>query len=138
MTTLPTLFTKDFDKFFVGYDQMFNQMAELSKTMTNYPPYNITKTDDNTYVIEMALAGFGKSDIEITTEGDKLTIKGNTQNEETETEKLYNGLALRPFTRLFTLNDQITVENAEMVNGLLKITLERLVPESKTKKIKVK
>ena len=138
MTTLPTLFTKDFDKFFVGYDQMFNQMAELSKTMTNYPPYNVTKTDENTYVIEMALAGFGKSDIEITTEGDKLTIKGNSQNEETETEKLYNGLALRPFTRLFTLNDQITVENAEMVNGLLKITLERLVPKTETKKIKVK
>jgi len=138
MTTLPTLFAKDFDKFFVGYDQMFNQMAELSKTMTNYPPYNVTKTDENTYVIEMALAGFGKSDIEITTEGDKLTIKGNAQNEETETEKLYNGLALRPFTRLFTLNDQITVENAEMVNGLLKITLERLVPKTETKKIKVK
>jgi len=88
----------------------------------------------------MAVAGFGKSDIEITTEDDKLVIKGNVENEEApEKDMLWQGLAFRPFTRMFTLNDQVEVHNAEMINGLLKVTLERIIPESKKpKKVEVK
>lgn len=144
MTNFPTLnfASKDLEKFFVGYDQVFDRLREFHDTATknipNYPPYNIKKTDENTYVIEMAVAGFGKTDIEIETEGDKLVIKGNAEQSEDDQDTLYQGLALRPFTRMFTLNDQVVVDNAEMVNGLLKITLERLVPESQRTKIEIK
>src|SRR6056300_186901 len=143
--TFPTLNfgTKDLEKFFVGYDQVFDRLREFHDTATknipNYPPYNIKKTDDNHYVIEMAVAGFGKQDIVIETEGDKLVIKGNAEADTDETaDTLYQGLALRPFTRAFTLNDQVEVQNAEMINGLLRITLERLIPESQRKQIEIK
>lgn len=141
-TSFPNLFSKDLDKFFVGYDQVFDRLREFHDTATknipNYPPYNIKKTDDDKYVIEMAVAGFGKQDIEIETEGDKLVIKGNSETDSEETANtLYQGLALRPFTRMFTLSDQVEVRNAEMINGLLRITLERLIPESQRKQIEI-
>lgn len=141
-TSFPTLSTKDLDKFFVGYDQIFDRLREFhdsaTKNIPNYPPYNIKKTDDNTYVIEMAVAGFGKADIEIETEGDKLVIKGSTEADSEETAAtLYQGLALRPFTRMFTLSDQVEVKNAEMVNGLLRVSLERLIPEGQRKKVQI-
>ena len=144
MTNFPTLsfVSKDLDKFFVGYDRVFDRLREfhdeVAKNIPNYPPYNVKKTAENTYVIEMAVAGFGKTDISIETEGDKLVVKGNAQNDEADTETLYQGLALRPFTRMFTLNDQVEVQNAEMINGLLRITLERLIPESQRKQIAIK
>ena len=144
MTTQYHTMWKDFGKANVGFEQMFDKLTEfhdnVAKNIPNYPPYNIKKTGENTYVIEMAVAGFGKSDIEITTEGDKLTIKGNVENQEApEQDMLWQGLAFRPFTRMFNLNDQVEVENAEMINGLLKVTLERIIPESKKpKKVEVK
>lgn len=147
MTTFPTtLFGSDMfkgaDKFLVGYDRVFDQLAQvhdqLSKNVPNYPPYNIRKTDENTYVIEMAVAGFGESNIEITLEDDKLTVSGSVDRTNDGSDVLHQGLALRDFTRTFTLNDQIEVDNAEMVNGLLKIWLERIIPESKKpKKIEI-
>jgi len=141
--TYPTIW-KDFGKFGVGYDDLFDRINEfhdnVAKNIPNYPPYNIKKVEDNKYVIEMAVAGFGKSDIEITTEDDKLVIKGNVESDDTpQDDLLWQGLALRPFTRMFTLNDQVEVNNAEMINGLLKVTLERIIPESKKpKKVEVK
>ena len=147
MTTFPTMSIfndalKGTDKFFVGYDRLYDQLSrvhdQMSKNIPNYPPYNIRKTDENTYVIEMAVAGFEESEIEITLEDDKLTVKGAASRDGDSEEVLYQGLALRDFTRTFTLNDQIEVENAEMVNGLLKIWLERIIPESKKpKKIEI-
>jgi molecular chaperone IbpA len=133
--TLPNVW-KDFGKFGVGFDDLFERMHKMhddvAKNIPNYPPYNIKKTDENTYVIEMAVAGFGKQDITIETEGDKLVIKGNVDSaEEDSIETLWGGLAFRPFTRMFTLNDQVEVKHAEMVNGLLKVALERIIPESK-------
>jgi len=139
----PTIW-KDFGKFGVGFDDLFDRISEfhenVAKNIPNYPPYNIKKTDENKYVIEMAVAGFGKQDIEITTEDDKLVIKGNVESDDTpQDDLLWQGLALRPFTRAFTLNDQVEVNNAEMINGLLKVTLERIIPESKKpKKVEVK
>jgi len=141
--TYPTIW-KDFGKFGVGFDDLFDRITEfhdnVAKNIPNYPPYNIKKVEDNKYVIEMAVAGFGKQDIEITTEDDKLVIKGNVESDDTpQDDLLWQGLALRPFTRMFTLNDQVEVNNAEMINGLLKVTLERIIPESKKpKKVEVK
>lgn len=132
---------KDMDKFFVGFDEQFNRLAKLhddmAKNIPNYPPYNIKKTGDNTYVIEMAVAGFARQDIEIEFADDKLTVRG--QAKEDDTGYLFKGIAARTFTRTFALNDQIEIKDAGMFNGMLQIALERIIPEhKKPKKIEVR
>ena len=139
-TLLPTMF-KDFDKFFIGFDNTYNHLAKLhddvTKYVPNYPPYNIKKVEDNKYIVELAVAGFAKQDIEITFEDGKLTVKGSTQDDGENF--IFRGIANRAFTRTFALDDQIEIRDAEMFNGMLKIFLERIVPEhKKPKKIEVK
>jgi molecular chaperone IbpA len=146
--TFPYAFStlgKDFDKFFVGFDDQFRQLQKLhddvTKNIPNYPPYNIKKIDDTHYVIEMAVAGFGQQDIEIEIDGGKLVVKGNVSADTAEQEEnfLFKGIAARAFTRSFALNDQVEVNNAELFNGMLKIALERIIPEEKKpKKVEVK
>jgi len=138
---LPTL-PKDFDKFFVGFDDQFNRIAkmhdELTKNIPNYPPYNIRKVEDSKYVIELAVAGFSKSDIEITLEDNKVVIKG-TSKDEADDNFLFKGIANRAFTRTFAIDDQIEIKDAAILNGMLKIALERIIPEhKKPRKIEVK
>ena len=133
---------KDFDKFFVGFDGQFDKLAKLhddfAKNIPNYPPYNIKKVDDNKYVIEIAVAGFAKSEIEITVEGEKLIVKGSAKDNTDTDSYLFKGIGLRDFTRTFALNDQVEIKGAAMLNGLLKIALERIVPDhKKSKKIDI-
>lgn len=143
---LPQLFGesfKDFDKFFVGFDEQIDRMqkmhADITKNIPNYPPYNIKKIDDTHYTIELAVAGFGQSDIDIEIDGGKLVVKGNVGSTEEDGDFLFKGIAARAFTRTFALNDQVEVKDAELFNGMLKIALERLIPEaSKPKKVAVK
>jgi molecular chaperone IbpA len=129
---------KDFDKFFVGFDDQLNRMAkfhdDFTKNIPNYPPYNIKKTDENKYVIEMAVAGFAKHEIEIEFAQDKLIVKGNATEDQEAKEWLYQGIAARNFTRTFALNDHVEINGAELMNGMLKIALERIIPESKKPK----
>ena len=134
---------KDFDKLYVGFDDQFNRLAkihdDLTKNIPNYPPYNIKKTGDNTYVIEIAVAGFARQDIEIELADGKMVVKGNVQSQEADDNFLFKGIANRAFTRTFALDDQIEVKDAEMFNGMLKVFLERIIPEhKKPKKIEVK
>lgn len=136
--------SKDFDKFFVGFEPQIAQMQklhdDLTKNIPNYPPYNIKKVDDTHYVIELAVAGFGQSDIEIEIDGGKLVVKGNVTSDTAEAnDYLFKGIAARAFTRAFALNDQVEVKDAELFNGMLKIALERIIPEEKKpKKVAVK
>ena len=136
---------KDFDKFFVGFEDHAKQLQalheDLTKNIPNYPPYNIRKNDENSYTIELAVAGFGESEIDITIDGGKLIVKGNVDaaTDALEDNFLFKGIATRAFTRAFAIDDHIEVKNAEMFNGMLKIALERLVPEEqKPKKVKIK
>lgn len=133
MTLLPQVFGKDFDKLFVGFDDQWSRMSklhdEITKNIPNYPPYNIYKADENKYVIELAVAGFGKQDVEITLDGDKLIVKGEAKDESQAF--LYKGIATRAFTRNFVVDDQVVVNGAQMINGMLKIFLERIIPEHK-------
>ena len=136
---------KDFDKFFVGFDDQYRRLAKIHDDVTktipnNYPPYNIRKTGDNTYAIEMAVAGFDKQEIDIEIEGGKLVVKGNLAFTDTEAPHfLFKGIATRAFTRAFVIDDQFEVKDASLINGMLKIALERIIPEhKKPKKIEVK
>lgn len=137
----PQSLFKDADKFFVGFEDQFNRLAKLhddvTKNIPNYPPYNIKKTGDNTYVIEMAVAGFARQDIEIEFANDTLTIRGNTS--EDNSDYLFKGIATRNFTRTFALNDQIEIKDATLFNGLLQVALDRIIPDhKKPQKIEVK
>lgn len=132
---------KDFDKFFVGFEEHFDRIAKLhddvTKNIPNYPPFNIKKTGENIYVIELAVAGFAKHEIEVEFVDDKLIVRGNTS--EDQGDFLFKGIAARNFTRTFVLDDQIEIKDAEIFNGMLKIALERIIPEhKKPKKIDVK
>jgi len=141
---IPTFWgTKDMDKFLIGFDEQFNRLQkfhdDMAKNIPNYPPYNIVKKDENHYTIELAVAGFGQSDIEIEMENGKLVVRGNIKAEEAEDNFLFKGIANRAFSRAFVLNDEVEVKDAELFNGMLKIFLERLIPEQKKpKKIAVK
>jgi len=133
MTKLPSIFG-DYDKFFIGFDDQLNRMAkmhdDITKNIPNYPPYNIKKVADNKYVVEIAVAGFSKSEIEVEFVDDKLIVKGNA-NEDPSMDYLFKGIAARNFTRTFVLNDQIEIKGADMFNGMLQIVLERIIPDHK-------
>lgn len=128
---------RDFDRFFVGYDKIADKLAEIAdqsvKLVQNYPPFNIKKVDENRYVIEMAVAGFGKQDIDLELADSKLVIRGNSQSDEKEDNTfpfyVYKGISSKPFTRQFTLADNVEIKSADLINGMLKIWLEAITPE---------
>lgn len=146
MNTLNKLFglNNDLDKYFVGFEDLVDRVnkahTEVAKHITNYPPYNIRKTGENTYQIEMAVAGFGKQDIEIELADNKLVIKGAVKSaQEDEKDFVFRGIGMRPFTRIFAVEEKVEVLSADLINGMLKIALEKMIPEEKkAKKIKVK
>jgi molecular chaperone IbpA len=121
----------------VGFEPILKRLAEISEAfpkVPTYPPYNIKQTGENTYVIEMAVAGFGKQDLELELQDGKLTVKGNISSAPEIEDFLYKGIADRSFTRQFTLADTVEVKNADLINGMLKIWLERFIPEEKKPK----
>ena len=133
---------KDIDKIFLGFDDQFKRLQtmhdDLTKNIPNYPPFNVRK-NGNTYTIEMAVAGFAQNEIDITIEGGKLIVKGNTESTEPEENFLFKGIANRAFTRAWAIGDTYEVKDAELFNGILKIALDKLVPEEpKAKKVPVK
>jgi len=145
-TQLPSPFAS-FDPFSVGFDKSFkllsDQLETIGKNVPGYPPYNIKKVEDNKYVIELAVAGFSKTDIELTLDNGKLTIAGKTKDasdlDNANAYYFYKGIAERAFNRTFTLADTVEVKNAEMINGILKVWLENIIPDSKKpKKIDIK
>ncbi len=117
----------------VGFDRVFDQLqnyVENNATSTGYPPYNIRKDGEYNYDIEMALAGLSKKDIEVEVADGVLTIRSVKENEEDE-NNLYRGISYRKFNRKFTLADDIIVKDAKLQDGLLKISLEKIIPEEK-------
>ena len=125
----------DLRPFSVGFDDLFdhfnNTLEYTVKQPTSYPPYNINKLDDFNYQIEMALAGFSKSDIEVKTVDGQLTIKSIESEAKDEKETLHRGISKRKFSRTFTLAEDIKVNGAELKDGMLLIELEKIVPEEK-------
>jgi molecular chaperone IbpA len=140
-TKIPSQFAS-YDPFSIGFDKTFkllaDQLESVGKNVPGYPPYNIKKVDENKYVIELAVAGFAKTDLEVTLDGGKLTIAGKTKDasdlDNANAYYFYKGIAERAFTRTFTLADSVEIKNAEMVNGILKVWLENFIPEHKKPK----
>ncbi len=117
----------------VGFDRMFDNLSRYvdnNATSTGFPPYNIRKEGDYNYVIEMALAGFGKKDIEVEVADGTLSIRSVKENDEDDAP-VYRGISSRRFERKFTMADDIVVNDAKLENGMLLVDLERVVPEEK-------
>jgi molecular chaperone IbpA len=123
--------TIGFDNMFDHFERMFDGNYFNDTPNTTYPPYNIVKKTDELYDIEIALAGYGKKDIAVDYAQNVLTIK-SVKKERSETENvIHKGIAQRYFTKSFTINDDVEVKGAALEDGLLKIELKKLVPESK-------
>ena len=125
----------DLRPYAVGFDSLFdhfnNTLEYTVKQQTSYPPYNINKIDDLNYQVEMALAGFGKDDIEIKYADNQLTIKSVDSDDKDEKDVIHRGISKRKFSRSFTLAEDIKVKGAELKDGMLLVELEKIVPEEK-------
>jgi len=117
----------------VGFDRIFDNLSRYATdnvTSTGFPPYNIRKEGDYNYVIELALAGFGKKDIEVEVAEGTLSVRSIKENSEDDST-VYRGISYRRFERKFTMADDIVVNGAKLENGMLTVELERVVPEEK-------
>ena len=133
--------TVGFDNAFDHFERMFD--TDFLTTMPSFPHYNIVKTAENKYNVELALAGYSKKDIEIELKEGVLTVKSVKSKEEKEVEDnngvLHQGIAKRYFSKAFTIADDVEVKGAELKDGLLKISMERIIPEHrKAKTINIK
>ncbi|WP_149541271.1 Hsp20 family protein [Siccirubricoccus phaeus] len=124
----------------IGFDRLARvlEAARNAPDVNGYPPYNIEKTGEDSYVLTMAVAGFGEKDLEIVARDNVLTITGRAPQPEEGRSFLYRGIAGRAFERRFVLADHIVVEGASLENGLLRLGLKRVVPEAlKPRRIEV-
>ena len=118
----------------VGFDDMFDHFESMFDVPTRtYPPYNIVKTGDNKFDIELALAGFNKKDINVTSENNMLTIESinETDKKDVNGEVIHKGISKRYFKRSFTIADDVEVKGAELKDGLLKVSMEKIIPDAK-------
>lgn len=115
----------------VGFDRVFNDRFFQGSQTSNYPPHNIVKYNDTNYGIEIAVAGFSKEEITVEVDQDQLTVRGvHNVAEDREVEYLHRGLAARDFEQTYTLAEYMVVNDAEVKEGMLKISIERIVPET--------
>lgn len=129
---------RSLDPFFIGFDRLWDEIerAHGGINLGKYPPYNIVHHDENNFTIEMAVAGFGEDEIEVQLQENELQITGtpNQPGVKGDDQMLHHGIANREFSRRFTLNADIEVQNCELKNGMLMIKLERVIPEEKKPK----
>ena len=130
----------------VGFDNMFDHFEHMmddgffSGSIQNFPPYNIVKTGEHTYDVELALAGFGKDDIIVEYKENQLTVKSKPNKDPADEVEKYDegmqhrGISKRMFTRTFTIANDVEVKGAELKNGLLIVSMERIIPEHKKAK----
>ena len=121
----------------VGFDDVFSHFESMFDydmvNVSNYPPYNIVKTGDNKFDIEVALAGFNKKDINVTSENGMLTIesKQEDKSKDKDGEVLHKGISKRYFKKSFTIADDVEIKGAELKDGMLRVSMEKIVPEAK-------
>ena len=131
---LPTRVFDPFKNMTVGFDNIFDQLSTLSSYDTsNYPPYNIKKVDKEKYQLEMALAGFTKTDVIVEVKENTLTISGKVSDKDTDTF-VHRGIAQRSFKRQWTLAEHLEVTSAVLKDGVLKVDMKLNLPEEKKPK----
>lgn len=122
-----------YSPFGVGLESIFNRLDAMSGHNTNYPPYNIVKNDEANYEIEIALAGFKADEIEVSTEQNILRVTSKVAKRDTERTYLHKGLSKRSFNNSWQLSDDVRVSSVDFADGLLTISLEKIIPEHQKK-----
>jgi molecular chaperone IbpA len=124
------------DPFFIGFNRELDRLSTVHNLATRqaYPPYDILKLDEDTYKLSLAVAGFSKTDIDVSVDNGTLIIKGEIA-EVTDAQVVHKGIAARKFTRTFALGEYMEVSSAELKDGMLTINIVRVVPEDKKPKI---
>jgi molecular chaperone IbpA len=130
---LPTLMDK-ITRNSIGLDEYFDRLFTLHETSSNYPPYNLVQISNVESRLELALAGFRKKEVLVYTQDGKLFVEGQKEDKETESNYVHKGLAQRSFTRSWTLSDDTEVRSVDFEDGLLNITLGRIVPDHHKRK----
>jgi len=130
---LPALIDR-INKHSIGMDEYFTRLFNQHETTTNYPPYNLVQVSNVESRLELALAGFKKEEVNVYTEYGKLFVDGKKEDKESETNYVHRGVAQRSFTRSWTLSDETEVRSVEFEDGLLVITLGKVVPEHHQRK----
>jgi molecular chaperone IbpA len=118
----------------IGLDEYFDRIFSLHETTSNYPPYNLVQVSNVESRLELALAGFKKKEVYVYTQDGKLFVEGQKEDKETESNYLHKGLAQRSFTRSWTLSDDTEVRSVDFEDGLLTVTLGRIVPDHHKRK----
>jgi molecular chaperone IbpA len=118
----------------IGMDEYFDRVFKLHETTSNYPPYNLVQVSNVESKLEIALAGFKKKEVYVYTQDGKLFVEGQKEDKETDTNYVHKGLAQRSFTRSWTLSDETEVRSVEFEDGLLTVTLGKIVPEHHKRK----
>jgi HSP20 family molecular chaperone IbpA len=118
----------------IGMDEYFDRVFKLHETTSNYPPYNLVQVSNVESKLEIALAGFKKGEVYVYTQDGKLFVEGQKEDRETETKYVHKGLAQRSFTRSWTLSDETEVRLVEFEDGLLTVTLGKIVPDHHKRK----
>ena len=118
----------------IGMDEYFDRLFNLHETTSNYPPYNLVTVSNVESRLELALAGFKKAEVYVYTQDGKLFVEGQKEDKETGTEYVHRGVAQRSFTRAWTLSDETEVRSVSFEDGLLSITLGKIVPEHHQRK----
>lgn len=118
----------------IGMEDYFDRITTLHETTSNYPPYNLVTISNTESRLELALAGFKKAEVNVYTQDGRLFVEGQKEDKETGTEYVHRGVAQRPFTRSWTLSDETEVRSVTFEDGLLSITLGKVVPEHHQRK----
>ena len=118
----------------IGMDEYLNRVFDLHETTSNYPPYNLVTVSNVESRLELALAGFKKKQVNVYTQDGKLFVEGQREDGETGKEDVHRGVAQRSFTRAWTLSDETEVRSVSFEDGLLSITLGRIVPQHHQRK----
>ena len=130
---LPSLIDR-INKYSIGMDDYFDRLQTLHETTSNYPPFNLIQVSNVESKLELALAGFKKAEVYVYTQDGKLFVEGQKEDKETETTFVHRGVAQRSFTRSWTLSDETEVRSVVFEDGLLTITLGKIVPEHHQRK----
>jgi molecular chaperone IbpA len=130
---LPALIER-INKYSIGMEDYFDRLGTLHETTTNYPPYNLIQVSNVESRLELALAGFRKKEVNVYTQDGKLFVEGQKEDKETDTTYVHRGVAQRSFTRSWTLSDETEIRSVVFEDGLLSITLGKIVPEHHKRK----
>ncbi len=132
-TDLPALIER-INKYSIGMDETFDRLFKQHETSSNYPPYNLIQVSNVESLLELALAGFKKEEINVYTQDGKLFVEGQKEDNESSTNYLHRGMAQRSFTRAWTLSDETEVGSVTFEDGLLSVVLKKVVPEHHQRK----